>query len=392
VLTEGVPIFAMVEQREHLTAASDGERENEEMFEAAPPGHEISALLILDAAQSDSAAKSKRLLVAGPVLALVGVISLALLITWKLGLLGQSSWPVHAALRANGRGVSIQLEEASTTRPLGILPVQNLTKEPSLFCAILVVPWTGEPKLVATQLAMQAGIFACDEHAVYSDHAFVIGDESGNITTQALPVNLHVAFDPWTKTAMNTWIFRTFWRFLMDEGRWQRHDWIVKVDADAVFIPSMLRSLVSQSSIVSAANESKGAWLNNCNMGLHGPIEVMSKKAMDVFNGTWHWCPQNSPEEDVFLKNCMWASGIHQVNAYSMLQEPHCNRWDYQACRGREAVAFHPFKDSASWTSCYQRALLDILDANGMYLREHWPGTPELARQRPLDNPGKALV
>lgn len=379
----------MVEQRECLIVASDGERENEEMLEAALPGRETSAPLSLDAAQSESEAKSKRLLSAGPVRALVGVISLALLITWKLGLLGQSSWSVHAALRANGRGVSLKWEEASTTRPLSILPVQNLTKEPSLLCTMLIVPWTGEPKLVATQLAMQAGIFACDEHAIYSDHAFVIGDESGNITTRALPVNLHVAIDPWTKTAMNTWIFRVFWRFLIDEGRWQRHDWIVKVDADSVFIPSMLRSLVSQSSMVSAANESKGAWLRNCFMGLHGPIEVMSKNAMDVFNGTWHWCPQNFPEEDVFLEKCMWASGIHQVNAYNMLQEPHCKGWDYQACRGRDAVVFHPFKDPASWTSCYQRALWDILDANGMYLREHWPGTPELVRQRPSDNSGK---
>merc|ERR1711972_495569 len=49
-----------------------------------------------------------------------------------------------------------------------------------------------------------------------------------------------------TNSWLNTEIFLQAWQFVFYDGRFKKHDWIIKVDPDAVFFPERLRNNVRQ--------------------------------------------------------------------------------------------------------------------------------------------------
>eukprot|EP00438_Fugacium_kawagutii_P032833 Skav224525 [mRNA] locus=scaffold388:413815:419826:+ [translate_table: standard] len=91
----------------------------------------------------------------------------------------------------------------------------------------------------------------------------------------------------------------------------------------------------------------KGLWLNNCWRGLHGPIEVLSRQAMQIYNNDWLKCEvvaQQKPQEDVYLQECMQTLGIWKSDLKFLLAEDHCDNPDFYKCDDSQFVAFHPFK------------------------------------------------
>jgi len=175
--------------------------------------------------------------------------------------------------------------------------------------------------------------------------------------TKKIPnTDLNAGYDPATHTAQNTWIFHNAWRLMLDEGKWKNHDWIVKVDADCVFIPSRLQAIARDAWVGRVGREDKGAFLNNCRLGLHGPIEIFSRLAMQTYNETWSWCSLGAPQEDVYIERCMWSSGVRQIDAFSTLEELHCGQPWFWNCQGN-IVSFHPFKDAGQWQRCWNTAM-----------------------------------
>merc|ERR1712003_305052 len=64
-------------------------------------------------------------------------------------------------------------------------------------------------------------------------------------------------------------------------GLWANHDWTVKVDADAVFLPMRLRTKLSSHKVTSS-----GIYLENCkyvNYGFLGNLEVISHQGFSTF-------------------------------------------------------------------------------------------------------------
>jgi len=49
-----------------------------------------------------------------------------------------------------------------------------------------------------------------------------------------------------TSSWLNTLVFIKAWQLVKWDGRYQKHDWTVKVDPDAVFFPERLRTVVRQ--------------------------------------------------------------------------------------------------------------------------------------------------
>eukprot|EP00441_Pelagodinium_beii_P017216 CAMPEP_0197659982 /NCGR_PEP_ID=MMETSP1338-20131121/49961_1 /TAXON_ID=43686 ORGANISM="Pelagodinium beii, Strain RCC1491" /NCGR_SAMPLE_ID=MMETSP1338 /ASSEMBLY_ACC=CAM_ASM_000754 /LENGTH=274 /DNA_ID=CAMNT_0043237199 /DNA_START=236 /DNA_END=1057 /DNA_ORIENTATION=+ len=215
----------------------------------------------------------------------------------------------------------------------------------SLLCWALIVPWTGEVALIGMQSNLNASIFDCDDYSMFSDRVMEIG---GHWTQKIPNTDLNAGWDPATQTAQNTWIFHNAWRLFLDEGKWLHHDWVIKVDADAVFLPSRLRAIARDPWVGRVAREGNGVFLNNCKFGLHGPIEVFSRLAMETYNKSWHWCSLVYPQEDVYIKKCMWSSGVRQVDAFTTLAEQHCDEPWFWNCQG-SYVSYHPFKDPAQW-------------------------------------------
>ncbi|CAK0846965.1 unnamed protein product [Prorocentrum cordatum] len=137
-------------------------------------------------------------------------------------------------------------------------------------------------------------------------------------------------------------------------------------DPDSVFFPDRLRSIV-MSAEYNMVNEpgSRGVFLNNCYLGLHGPLEVLSRVAvfslMQRKSAPDAVCSTDE-REDVNLMECLLAAGVEQREEVRALAEKDCNRdghWqspEWEECTGPEA-AFHPFKTVEEHTACLNRAL-----------------------------------
>jgi len=123
----------------------------------------------------------------------------------------------------------------------------------------------------------------------------------------------------------------------------------VKADPDAVFFPWRRRETVAAHKDEDD-NENKGVFMRNCVFGLHGPLEVISKKAMEVYRQGWKGC-NKPPQEDVYLQSCLLGLGSKQVDSFELLAEDHCQSKEWQKCRSGH-VAFHPFKTAESYKIC----------------------------------------
>jgi len=251
-------------------------------------------------------------------------------------------------------GATLQTEKEG-----GPLETQIAAPGQSLYCFSLVQPHGYEKGLIAMQYEERASIFTCDEYAVYSNRRMELapGVFTG-IVNSTLKCDMGGEFG----TALNTGIFLAVWAKVIVDGRFLFHDWTVKVDPDAVFLPGRLRHQVKDH-----PEEERGVYLNNCQFGLHGPIEVFSRNAVKAWalgagecvkyftnlcSGTCGW------GEDMFIDQCLKRKiGARRDNEYRMLLEDHCappEGWD--ECTDDKIASFHPFKTKKGWKACLRAA------------------------------------
>eukprot|EP00434_Breviolum_minutum_P039417 symbB.v1.2.035003.t1/scaffold4623.1/size37307/6 len=149
---------------------------------------------------------------------------------------------------------------------------------PSLFCFTLMIPGTAEQGLLETAAQLKTSLFACDDHAIFSN---VPGKVWGTQISVLWNVNLWCDKQPTPKwaggagsrgpwSAANTRVFQIVWAAVLADVRWKKHDWIVKTDADTVFLPSSLRGALIHNSFVRGWYNPAGSYLGNCAMGLYG--------------------------------------------------------------------------------------------------------------------------
>merc|ERR1712232_222343 len=100
-----------------------------------------------------------------------------------------------------------------------------------------------------------------------------------------------------------------------------------------------------------------GVYLNNCRVGLHGPLEVMSRAAVHRWVLGTQGCVDHFTRlcsgpckwgEDMFMDQCLKrVLKVRRDHDWSLLSEDHCYSNDWAACRNGN-VAFHPFKTEES--------------------------------------------
>lgn len=251
---------------------------------------------------------------------------------------------------------------ATTTTSHELIEELNLDKLPkrskhdidpnSLFCFMLVVPWGDEPKVVKWQQAAKKGIFQCEKFSLYSN--VTGGDLSG------LPIKL-VHFDlfcpeggQWD-TRLNTPVFIKLWDQVVHDGVYMSTAWTVKLDPDTVFFPARLRDVV-KSPDHRAAQEDNGLFSDNCEYKgtLHGPIELLSRRAVEVYAAGHKKICAQPPQEDVYLRACLFNLGVKRVQDFILLAEQYCY-YDWKSCKSSR-VAFHPFKTLQTQWDCYGAA------------------------------------
>lgn len=218
-------------------------------------------------------------------------------------------------------------------------------RQPTLFCFSLMLPWGYEPSLLKMQRRHKSSIFACEATAVYSSEE----QDLGGIKTEDLGIDLHCKLGGVFNTVMNTPIFVEVWKRLIKDAVFRHYDWTVKVDPDAVFFPERLRHILGSQDQASA-QAGNGTFLNNCGFGLHGPLEVLSRRALEVY-GSGNSACDRPPQEDVYLQKCLLALGVTQVNRFNLLAEDHCHFKEWKACKSGH-VSFHPFKKIKDYEKC----------------------------------------
>jgi hypothetical protein len=248
-----------------------------------------------------------------------------------------------------------------------LAPATDSVKEETLFCFALMLPDSYEVGLIQTQLDARAGIFGCDAAAVYSNQSIKVSSEVSKVSlkTQIVPGSLHCELGGEYWTALNTEIFVRVWKKVVSGKAFAAHGWTVKADPDAVIIPRRLRLRAGRSRFLSGRKDK--VYMNNCQFGLHGPVEMMSLGAMAAYRDGIDRCVEDLRDEfsqygeDVFLRECLQLLGVDKVEDFSMMKETHCDWYgevdqEVLPCdKGR--AAYHPLKTEEDWTKCFKQAM-----------------------------------
>jgi len=264
-----------------------------------------------------------------------------------------------------------------------------LAGSPNLYCFVLIVPNSDEAELLKMQIEQHLSIFTCHEFGVFSNISLFLTTNPATgkpVYTTPIGGSLMVTKGGRWGTALNTDVFIRLWQTVSQNGHWRFHDWVVKVDADAVFLPDRLQHVLRP---VQQAR-SKPIFFNNCKWGMHGPLEVISQaglykylsnvqrcedireKAMewqDVhWNGTMkRWIGSDDKRsfgEDQYLRLCLHRLHVVQINNFRLLDEIACGGNPAETQCAGNFVAYHPFKDKQSYAGCLVSTQLQGMPQN----------------------------
>lgn len=232
----------------------------------------------------------------------------------------------------------------------------NTSRAQSLFCFALMVPFGYEAGLLGMQYHKGTSLFACDEYAVYSNTSMAVGL---GFKISVVNISLQCERGGEFQSLLNLEVFRAVWARVVGDGQFEAHEWTVKVDADTVFFPQRLRQVLQEH------HAGPGVYLNNCKFGMHGPLEVLSRAAVQALGEGWDRCDAHFREvclgpcwwgEDLFVDQCLSeVLGVRREYEGRLLSDDHCEPpQDWASCKDRSKVAFHPFKTADSYRRCLE--------------------------------------
>lgn len=225
-------------------------------------------------------------------------------------------------------------------REIAPAPGNVQTQGTSLFCIAVVTdapPSQGwqDPETVVAQNWQEKGlgILQCD------DHMIIAGQPVGSAS--------------WGSVA-NIDAFIGYWNQVQADGRYQEHDWVVKVDADTVLLPDRLKQHLEQlrtprgSPVLILNNEYKFQFL--------GAMEVFTKEAMNLYFENQDRCAAmggHTGGEDYYMKACLLGIGVDIQKDFTILHDKYAAQ---DGCGDGWAAGFHFYKKASDWDACYQEA------------------------------------
>jgi len=227
-----------------------------------------------------------------------------------------------------------------------------------------MLPTGYEGKLLTLQHQKRISLFGCDDFTIYSNKVVVLAP---GVQTSVVDSDLKCDYGGEFGTALNLDIFFIVWKKVSDEKRFSLHDWTVKVDPDCVFLPARLRVSLGarypHGPNGANSKENNGVYVNNCKFGLHGPLEVLSRDAVNAWLGGSKRCVDHFTKlcsgdclwgEDMFMDQCLKRVVVSKrIEDYDVLLEDHCDPPDdWKYCKDSKASAFHPFKTVDSYKGC----------------------------------------
>merc|ERR550532_448024 len=92
-----------------------------------------------------------------------------------------------------------------------------------------------------------AGIFACNEFAIFSNSTTLLDtDKPSPVHVNLLDFSLSVPYGGKWHTALNRHVFNLIWKEIVSLGSYRKHDWVVKADPDCVLFPDRLVQLLQR--------------------------------------------------------------------------------------------------------------------------------------------------
>jgi len=141
----------------------------------------------------------------------------------------------------------------------------------------------------------------------------------------------------------------------------QLHSWIVKVQPNAVFVPTRLRHALKNERL----RTNDELYVDSCRPGLQGPLTVLSQKATKHLSQGVRRCAQHLTHgpcdlsDDSFVKTCLLeVLHVHRANKTRATTEGTCHAPDgWRSCRPSWVVAFHPFHTLLGYHKCWANAM-----------------------------------
>jgi len=274
--------------------------------------------------------------------------------------------------------------------PHGVVPLvevkDHANTDVTLYCMSVYTEDTGSQKenfelqLLQLQYQRRASIFDCDYHNVFSDVVVEVGSGYPTIKVEDAVHEFHLVKRKNQGTWINTGLFKQVWKAMKGQIGLEKADWVVKVDADAVFVPHRLKTALMGHPLTYT-----GIYFENCKevqFGLFGNLEVWSIQAfntllanidscstsIDWVKGT-KWGPIG---EDLFAQMCMDLHGVSKVQNFDLTTDAACpgtrKRWGVKTkttddkkwkpnCAKVQTPALHPFKKPNEYFSCLDATL-----------------------------------
>jgi hypothetical protein len=203
-------------------------------------------------------------------------------------------------------------------------------KDISLFCftvQMLNVPW--HQALLDSQESNNYGIYACNASKVYTCNASEFRETVVDI-----------------------------WREIQVAGQYEEHDWTVKADVSAVFLPTLLVQHLLQ-----LKPEDKAALYieNSRTSGIAKSLMVFSVDAVKTYlkDENRDACEKHvgNRSEELFFVRCLDAIGVGHMLDYELVKVKVSDHLQSEApCSQGEFVAFSPYTEADKWEECYRAA------------------------------------
>ena len=256
----------------------------------------------------------------------------------------------------------------------------------SLFCFGFYMANTGSTKksydleLFRAELALGASIFGCPKWQVYSDVDTWLSQGPPLLKTTKVD-DVDGDFHLFKRKTFGTWVnammFYQAWMDMRRNKLTEASDWVVKVDADAVFLPERLVNMLQGYKVPEG-----GLYMENCEkvmFGFFGHLEVVSHDGFDTFLSNLETCKATldwkglSPKwkfgpwgEDLFMQKCMDKHGVSKVFNFSMSKNALCPSdrpkelqkakglvaWTPDCLSAEKPVTLHPFLTPEEYFAC----------------------------------------
>lgn len=251
----------------------------------------------------------------------------------------------------------------------------------SLYCFGVVFLGGGgvasELELLQQAFDRKIGIFACDRTGLFTNRENVsLRGGAPFSAVQDVDGDFFLRKRNLTGAWINTGLYSQAWKAAADGVVSSSAAWVVKADADAVFVPSRLRRLIRDVPV-----GSNGIYVASCPGAAHpffGNLEVFSRQAfltlrehVDACKAderiSWKECcldMQPIPMgEDMFAQKCMDFHGVGRLDGVDVTLDACCPARRPQSaardpgwlpdCSTVAMPAMHPFKRPEAWMACY---------------------------------------